>query len=107
MEGGCYAKCAHLSRDKEPEIYDAVKFGAVIENVVIDQQDRTVDFSDLTITENTRCAYPLESIPNCKLPALSPQHPSNVVLLTCDGFGVLPPISRLSKAQVVYHFLNG
>jgi len=107
IEGGCYAKCAHLSHDKEPEIYEAIKFGAVLENVAMDGQTRSVDYSDLAITENTRCAYPLESIPNCKLPALSGQQPSNVILLTCDGFGVLPPISRLNKHQVIYHFLNG
>uniref|UniRef100_A0A7S0IVD8 phosphoenolpyruvate carboxykinase (ATP) n=1 Tax=Calcidiscus leptoporus TaxID=127549 RepID=A0A7S0IVD8_9EUKA len=107
VEGGCYAKCAHLSRDKEPEIFDAIRFGAVLENCVVDRDSRTVDYSDLSITENTRCAYPLESIPNCKIPALSPRQPSNVILLTCDGFGVLPPISKLNKEQVVYHFLNG
>jgi len=106
IEGGCYAKCANLSAEKEPEIFGAIKFGAVIENVIINENTRAVDYDDISLTENTRCAYPLESIPNAKLPALGNQ-PKNVVLLTCDGFGVLPPISRLSREQVIYHFLNG
>ena len=130
VEGGCYAKCAYLSAEKEPEIFGAVGFGAVVENVVMDDGtitrplrtcestlpphlpprrsplfppyrcagSRLVDFDDLSVTENTRCAYPLQAIPNAKLPAIG-SHPTNVVLLTCDGFGVLPPVSKLTPEQ--------
>merc|ERR1712110_1400096 len=98
--------CANLSAEKEPEIHAAIRFGAVLENVKMDACSREVDFDDLSITENTRCAYPLKYIPNAKLPAIG-SHPNHVVLLTCDGFGVLPPISRLTKEQVVYHFVSG
>jgi len=106
VEGGCYAKCIGLSESSEPEIYRAIRFGAVVENVVFDAESRGVDYDDISITENTRCAYPLEYIPNAKLPATG-RHPSHVILLTCDGFGVLPPVSRLTSAQVVYHFISG
>jgi phosphoenolpyruvate carboxykinase (ATP) len=106
VEGGCYAKCIALSAESEPEIYHAIRFGAVVENVALDHESRAVDYDDVSITENTRCAYPLDYIPNAKLPALG-GHPSHVILLTCDGFGVLPPVSRLTKAQVVYHFIQG
>ena len=105
-QGGCYAKCIGLSESSEPEIYRAIRFGAVVENVVFDAESRGVDYDDISITENTRCAYPLEYIPNAKLPATG-RHPSHVILLTCDGFGVLPPVSRLTSAQVVYHFISG
>jgi len=107
IEGGCYAKCAYLSPKSEPEIHAAIRFGAVVENCVVAADTRMPDYDDLTITENTRCAYPLEYIPNAKLPATAPVQPSNVILLTCDGFGVLPPISKLTRHQVIYHFLNG
>jgi len=106
VEGGCYAKCIALSPESEPEIFGAIKFGAVVENVVMDDATRAVDYDDISITENTRCAYPLEFIPNAKLPAVG-RHPSHVILLTCDGFGVLPPVSKLTKAQVIYHFIQG
>ena len=106
VEGGCYAKCIGLSEGSEPEIYRAIRFGSVVENVIMDDTSRSVDYDDVSITENTRCAYPLEYIPNAKLPALG-AHPNHVILLTCDGFGVLPPVSRLSKAQVIYHFISG
>jgi len=106
VEGGCYAKCIGLSEASEPEIYRAVRFGAVVENVIIDDTTREVDYDAAEITENTRCAYPLEFIPNAKLPARG-GHPNHVILLTCDGFGVLPPVSRLNKAQVIYHFISG
>lgn len=106
VEGGCYAKCIALSEEGEPEIYRAIRFGAVVENVVLDGAQRVVDYNDTSITENTRCAYPLEYIPNAKLPAVG-RHPNHVILLTCDGFGVLPPVSRLSPAQVIYHFISG
>eukprot|EP01060_Flectonema_neradi_P004116 TRINITY_DN126_c0_g2_i1.p1 TRINITY_DN126_c0_g2~~TRINITY_DN126_c0_g2_i1.p1 ORF type:complete len:590 (+),score=159.68 TRINITY_DN126_c0_g2_i1:63-1772(+) len=106
IEGGCYAKCIGLSREQEPEIYDAIKFGAVVENVVIDDSKRNIDFDDKTITENTRCAYPLHFIPNAKIPARG-NHPTNVVLLTCDAFGVLPPVSKLTPEQCMYQFISG
>ena len=106
VEGGCYAKCANLSAKSEPEIFAAVRFGAVVENVVFDEATREVDYDDLSITENTRCAYELAAIPNAKLPALG-NHPRAVVLLTCDGFGVLPPVSKLTREQVIYHFISG
>jgi phosphoenolpyruvate carboxykinase (ATP) len=106
IEGGCYAKCAGLSPVKEPEIYEAIRFGAVLENVVFDRETREVDFNDISLTENTRTAYPLESIANCKMPAMG-GHPTNIILLTCDAFGVLPPVSRLTPEQAMYHFISG
>ncbi|HVJ83107.1 MAG TPA: phosphoenolpyruvate carboxykinase (ATP) [Planctomycetia bacterium] len=106
IEGGCYAKCANLSADAEPEIFAAVRFGAVLENVVYDKLTRKVDYSDVSITENTRTAYPLDFIPNAKLPATG-GHPKNVIMLTCDAFGVLPPVSRLTPEQAMYHFISG
>ncbi|CAE8659327.1 unnamed protein product [Polarella glacialis] len=107
IEGGCYAKCINLSEEKEPEIFRAIRFGSVLENVVFDQCNRKVDFDNVSITENTRCAYPLQFIPNARIPAKVDTHPSNVILLTCDAFGVLPPISKLTKEQVMYHFISG
>ncbi|KAK9493459.1 ATP-utilizing phosphoenolpyruvate carboxykinase [Lipomyces doorenjongii] len=107
VEGGCYAKCLDLSIDKEPDIFNAIRFGSVLENVVFDPITREVDYSDATLTENTRCAYPIEYIPNAKIPCLSDNHPTNIVLLTCDARGVLPPISMLSNEQVMYHFISG
>jgi len=106
VEGGCYAKCIGLTEATEPEIYRAIRFGSVVENVIMDDTTRAVNYDDISITENTRCAYPLKFIPNAKLPALG-AHPNHVILLTCDGFGVLPPVSRLTKAQVIYHFISG
>uniref|UniRef100_A0A7S3EYP6 phosphoenolpyruvate carboxykinase (ATP) n=1 Tax=Haptolina ericina TaxID=156174 RepID=A0A7S3EYP6_9EUKA len=106
VEGGCYAKCIALTEEQEPDIYRAIRFGAVVENVVMDEDNRNVDYDDVSITENTRCAYPLQFIPNAKLPAVS-HHPNHVILLTCDGYGVLPPVSKLSKEQVIYHFISG
>jgi len=103
---GCYAKCIALTEEQEPDIYRAIRFGAVVENVVMDEDNRNVDYDDVSITENTRCAYPLQFIPNAKLPAVS-HHPNHVILLTCDGYGVLPPVSKLSKEQVIYHFISG
>ncbi|KAK9457389.1 ATP-utilizing phosphoenolpyruvate carboxykinase [Dipodascopsis uninucleata] len=107
VEGGCYAKCIDLSPEKEPDIFNAIKFGSVLENVVFDPVTREVDYSDATLTENTRCAYPIEYIPNAKIPCLSENQPTNIVLLTCDARGVLPPISMLTKEQVMYHFISG
>lgn len=106
IEGGCYAKALGLSRESEPEIFDAIRFGTVLENVQYDEASRAVDYADSTITENTRCAYPIEYIPDAKVPCMG-GHPRNIVLLTCDRFGVLPPVSRLSAAQAMYHFISG
>ncbi|KAL7262428.1 hypothetical protein ACSBR1_000744 [Camellia fascicularis] len=106
IEGGCYAKCVDLSGEKEPDIWNAIKFGAVLENVVFDEHTRDVDYSDKSVTENTRAAYPIEYIPNAKIPCVGP-HPKNVILLACDAFGVLPPVSKLSLAQTMYHFISG
>ncbi len=107
FEGGCYAKMIRLSKEAEPEIYAAVtRFPAVLENVTIDPMTRQPDFDDGSRTENTRGAYPLESIPNASLTGLAP-HPKNIVMLTADAFGVMPPIAKLSPAQAMYHFLSG
>ena len=106
IEGGCYAKAINLSADAEPEIYQAIRFGAVLENVIYDERTRRVDYTNTSITENTRASYPIEYIPNAKVPSAA-GHPSNVIFLTCDAFGVLPPVSRLDPAQAMYHFING
>lgn len=106
IEGGCYAKAIFLTRDAEPQIFDALKFGAVLENVVYDQADHHVDFADSSITENTRGAYPIEFIPNARVPCVA-GHPSDVIFLTCDAFGVLPPLSKLTPEQAEYHFISG
>jgi phosphoenolpyruvate carboxykinase (ATP) len=106
IEGGCYAKCVHLSSEREPEIFAAVRFGTVLENVIVDATSRVVDYEDTKLTENTRASYPIEFIPNAKIPCLGPQ-PKNIILLTCDAFGVLPPVSRLTSEQAMYHFISG
>ncbi|KAK9134181.1 hypothetical protein Syun_013511 [Stephania yunnanensis] len=106
IEGGCYAKCIDLSGEKEPDIFNAIKFGTVVENVVFDEHTREVDYTDKSVTENTRAAYPIEFIPNAKIPCVGP-HPKNVILLACDAFGVLPPVSKLNLAQTMYHFISG
>ena len=106
IEGGCYAKAVYLTREAEPQIFDALKFGAVLENVVYDQAHRHVDFADTTITENTRGAFPIEFLPNARIPCCA-GHPSHVIFLTCDAFGVLPPVSRLTPEQAEYHFISG
>lgn len=107
IEGGCYAKCSGLSREKEPDIWDAVRFGAVLENIKFYEHDnRKVNFNDLSITENTRVSYPLEHINNAKLPAIG-GHPKNIFFLTCDAYGVLPPVSMLTHEQAMYHFMSG
>jgi len=107
IEGGCYAKCVGLSQEKEPEIFNSIKFGSVLENVVFDPETRVVDYNDVTLTENTRCSYPIEYIPNAKVPCLTSNHPTNIILLTCDARGVIPPISKLTNEQVMYHFISG
>ncbi|SFL29985.1 phosphoenolpyruvate carboxykinase [Methylorubrum salsuginis] len=107
FEGGCYAKTIRLSRNAEPEIYATTeRFGTVMENVVIDPQTRAPDFDDASLTENTRCAYPLDFIANASATGRA-GHPKNIVMLTCDAFGVMPPIAKLSGAEAMYHFLSG
>jgi phosphoenolpyruvate carboxykinase (ATP) len=107
FEGGCYAKMIRLSKDAEPQIYDTTsRFGTVLENVAWDNQTRALDLDDDSITENTRGAYPLDFIEN-SVPSGMGGHPKNVVMLTADAFGVLPPIARLSPAAAMYHFLSG
>lgn len=107
IEGGCYAKCIGLSAEKEPDIFGAIRYGSVLENVVFDPDTRAVDYDDNTLTENTRCAYPIEYIANAKIPCLSLNMPSNIILLTCDARGVLPPISKLDRNQTMFHFISG
>ncbi|MCB0346791.1 MAG: phosphoenolpyruvate carboxykinase (ATP) [Bdellovibrionales bacterium] len=106
IEGGCYAKCIGLTAESEPEIFQAIRFGSILENVVFDSQSREVDYDDTSITENTRVSYPIDYIPNAKIPCVG-GHPKNIIFLTCDAFGVLPPVSRLSPAQAMYHFISG
>jgi phosphoenolpyruvate carboxykinase (ATP) len=106
IEGGCYAKTIDLTNESEPDIFQALHFGALLENVVLDESDRRVDFHDSRITENTRGAYPIEFIRNSKIPCLA-GHPTDVIFLTCDAFGVLPPVSKLTPAQAMYHFISG
>lgn len=106
FEGGCYAKCIRLSKENEPQIWDSIRFGAVLENVVIDEATRTADYDSETITENTRAAYPIQYMPNVVLPSVA-GHPKTIVFLTADAFGVLPPIAKLNKEQAIYHFLSG
>merc|ERR1712190_585341 len=99
--------CIGLTREKEPEIYDAIRFGSVLENVVHDEGTGKVDYDDTSLTENTRVSYPLRFIPNARIPAKVEHQPKQIVFLTCDAFGVLPPISKLTKDQVMYHFISG
>eukprot|EP00127_Corallochytrium_limacisporum_P006375 Clim_evm86s225 gene=Clim_evmTU86s225 len=106
IEGGCYAKAIDLSAEKEPEIFNAIKYGTILENVVMDDISREVDYHDTTFTENTRASYPIEYIPNAKLPCVG-GHPQNIILLTCDAFGVLPPVAKLTPEQAMYHFISG
>jgi len=107
FEGGCYAKTINLNPEAEPEIYATTsRFGTVIENMIYDRETKELDFEDDSLTANMRCAYPLEYISNASESALG-GHPKNIIMLTCDAFGVLPPISRLTPAQAMYHFLSG
>ncbi len=106
FEGGCYAKCINLSAEKEPQIYQAIRFGSVLENVPVHLGTRQPDYDDDSLTENTRAAYPVEFIPGAVVPGVG-GHPNVVVFLTADAFGVLPPIARLTREQAMYHFMSG
>jgi phosphoenolpyruvate carboxykinase (ATP) len=107
IEGGCYAKCIDLSPETEPDIYHAIKFGAIVEQTrYFPDRPRTIDYTDVSLTENTRAAYPLENMPNVKLPAVGGT-PKNIIFLTCDANGVLPPVAKLKKEQIMYHFISG
>ena len=105
IEGGCYAKAINLTPESEPDIFAALRFGAVLENVVL-EDDHNVDYTDTSITENTRGAYPINFISNARIPSVA-GHPTDIIFLTCDAFGVLPPVSSLTPAQAMYHFMNG
>ncbi len=106
IEGGCYAKCIGLTQQAEPQIFNAIRFGSVLENVPVDRPTGEPDYQSTFVTENTRAAYPLEFIPGAVRCAMA-GHPENIVFLTADAFGVLPPVSRLNTNQAVYHFLSG
>lgn len=106
IEGGCYAKCINLSHENEPQIWDAIKFGSLVENVIMCDECREFDFADKSLTENTRVGYPVDYIPNCVIPSVA-GHPKTVIFLTADAFGVLPPISKLDKNMAMYHFVSG
>ena len=106
IEGGCYAKAIDLSEESEPDIYNAIRFGTVLENVVYDQNTRAVDYHDTSITQNTRASYPIHFIDNIQLPCIA-GHAKNIIFLTCDAFGILPPVSRLTPEQASYHFISG
>ena len=107
FEGGCYAKCINLSAEKEPDIYNAIKFGALVENVVMDPDTREFDFDDASLAENSRVGYPVEYIANSELSGKSTSVPKTVIFLTADAYGVLPPISKLDKNQAMYYFVSG
>lgn len=106
IEGGCYAKAIDLTPESEPDIFQALRFGSVLENVVYDQEDHHVNFHDTSLTQNTRGAYPIEFISNAKVPCMA-GHPTDVIFLTCDAFGVLPPVSQLTPEQAMFHFISG
>ncbi|PHN07549.1 phosphoenolpyruvate carboxykinase (ATP) [Flavilitoribacter nigricans] len=106
IEGGCYAKAIHLSAENEPDIYNAIRFGSILENVVYDEQTRAVDYDDVSITQNTRASYPIHYIENTQIPCVA-GHPGHIIFLTCDAFGVFPPVSKLTPEQASYHFISG
>ena len=106
FEGGCYAKCVDLTEEREPQIYRAIRFGSVLENVILDPVTREPDYANIQLTENTRAAYPVNFIDKAVIPGVG-SHPRNVMFLAADAFGVLPPIARLTPEQAMYHFLSG
>ncbi|MBR1779952.1 MAG: phosphoenolpyruvate carboxykinase (ATP), partial [Oscillospiraceae bacterium] len=106
FEGGCYAKCINLSAEGEPEIYNAIRFGSVVENVIMDDVTRLPDYDDGRLTENTRVGYPITYIPNAAIPGIGAT-PKTVIFLTADAYGVLPPISKLDLNQAMYYFVSG
>ena len=106
FEGGCYAKCINLEEESEPQIWRAVRFGSVMENVIIDENNRRPDFADGSLTENTRVVYPIDFIPNAIIPSLA-DHPKVIIFLTADAFGVMPPIAKLTNEGAMYHFMSG
>ena len=106
FEGGCYAKCIDLTEESEPEIYRAIRFGALVENVIVDPETRRPDYADSSLTENTRVGYPVDYIPNAAIPGVCAT-PKTVIFLTADAYGVLPPISRLDEKQAMYYFVSG
>ena len=106
IEGGCYAKAIDLSAEKEPDIFNAIRFGTVLENVGYNPDTREVDYTDTSITQNTRASYPIQYIDNIQMPCMA-GHPNNIIFLTCDAFGVLPPVSKLTPEQASYHFIAG
>lgn len=106
FEGGCYAKTIDLSAEKEPQIWNAIRFGATLENTRFFPGTRTVDYKNVSVTENTRTSYPIEHIKGAKIPSVG-GHPKNIFFLTCDAYGVLPPVSKLTKEQAMYHFMSG
>jgi phosphoenolpyruvate carboxykinase (ATP) len=106
IEGGCYAKTIDLSPKEEPIIWDAIRYGALLENVGFDEDTREVDYTDDSITQNTRTSYPINYVDNAKIPCVG-DHPENIIFLTCDAFGVLPPVAKLSPEQAMYHFISG
>ncbi|HZD83591.1 MAG TPA: phosphoenolpyruvate carboxykinase (ATP) [Nitrososphaeraceae archaeon] len=106
FEGGCYAKCINLKKENEPEIWRAIRFGAVMENVIIKRDTHEPDFSDGSLTENTRVVYPLDFIPAAIIPSVA-NHPKVIIFLTADAFGVMPPIAKLTKEGAMYHFMSG
>ncbi len=106
FEGGCYAKCINLKKENERQIWDAIRFGSVMENVILKTQIREPDFTDGSLTENTRVAYPLDFIPGAIIPSIA-GHPSVIIFLTADAFGVMPPIAKLTKEGAMYHFMSG
>jgi phosphoenolpyruvate carboxykinase (ATP) len=106
FEGGCYAKCINLKKETEPQIWNAIRFGSVMENVIVSNDNRIPDFSNGSLTENTRVVYPLDYIPGAIIPSLA-GHPKVIIFLTADAFGVMPPIAKLSKEAAMYHFMSG
>ncbi|MFP5273644.1 phosphoenolpyruvate carboxykinase (ATP) [Coleofasciculus sp.] len=106
FEGGCYAKTIRLSRTNEPQIWSAIRFGSMMENVILDPESRIPNYDDGRLTENTRVAYPVDYIPNCVIPGIG-GHPGTVIFLTADAFGVLPPIAKLTNSQAIFHFMSG